>query len=156
MSFVGIEDLTGRIEVLVFGKVVERVGDLLEEDRVIMMDVRLSERQGSVRALAEDVRMVSPNTLVEHARVVATHKRYITETPKEFPSQKKVIIEFGKGAEPKLIEELSKILRALPRGDSGVDVKLLGSTIHTTFRIPDDSDTLLQLKEVPGVENVRV
>ncbi|MEP7162388.1 MAG: DNA polymerase III subunit alpha [Candidatus Moraniibacteriota bacterium] len=158
MYFVGLEDLSGRIEILVFGKVAERVGGFLAEDNLLLMDVRVSQRDGAVRLAADDVRKLGEDTLSQFSRVHATHQKYEEKKKIAAPEapEKKIVIEFGRSADPKLIEELSRVLRSLPPGDTCVSVKILGSTIHTTFRIRDDESTLSRLSELSGVENIRV
>src|SRR3989344_6901488 len=56
MLFVGIEDLTGSIEVLVFPSVLEQTSTTWQEDRIVMVRGRLSDRGGKLNLLCDSVK----------------------------------------------------------------------------------------------------
>lgn len=55
MYFVGLEDMTGRVEMLVFGKAAERTGDSWIPGEIVIVDARVSFKEGQLRCLAEGV-----------------------------------------------------------------------------------------------------
>ena len=58
MLFVGIEDLTGSIEVLVFPSVLEQTSTTWQEDRIVMVRGRLSDRGGKLNLLCDSVKVI--------------------------------------------------------------------------------------------------
>lgn len=157
LYFIGVEDLSGRVELLVFGKTVERVEGLLVEDEIVEIDLRVNRRDGSLRLAAEDVRRVGKNTVSQHARINATHAKYARDkasnTHAPAPTQKALIL-YAKDTPPSAVNELSKVLRTLPEGDTLITVKILGSTIRTSFVVQLDGAAITQIKTLPGVSEV--
>ncbi|MBP9697696.1 MAG: DNA polymerase III subunit alpha [Candidatus Moranbacteria bacterium] len=158
MYFVGLEDMTGRVEMLVFGKAAERTGDSWIEGEIVIVDARVSFKEGQLRCLAEGVEKISPDTLQHFARAEATrNKLERPRTPEPVPAtenHERLVITIG-GSEPtKTIETLSKLLKTLPTGAKKVSVKLAGTTIETTFSIITTEDNLAQIKTIDGVERV--
>lgn len=58
MMFVMLEDLGGKIEILVFPKVMETTGDMWEEGTIIFAEGKLSDKDGVFKLLGEDARKV--------------------------------------------------------------------------------------------------
>ncbi|MBP7060983.1 MAG: DNA polymerase III subunit alpha, partial [Candidatus Moranbacteria bacterium] len=75
MFFVGLEDMTGRIEMLVFGKAAEHTAASWIEGEIVIVDARVSHKDGSLKCLAEGVEKVSPETLTHFARAEATRTK---------------------------------------------------------------------------------
>ncbi len=58
MLFVELEDLTGKTEVLVFPNVLEKSATAWQEDKIIMVNGRLSDRFGNLKILCDSVKVV--------------------------------------------------------------------------------------------------
>lgn len=153
LYFIGLEDLSGRTELLVFGKTAERVAGLLIEDEMVEIDLKVQRKDGGLRLSADDVRRIGKNTVTQHERVAITRAKYIQKTIK--PSYK-ALITFAPGTDPSAVSELSKILRSLPTGDTQISVKILGSTIRTSFVTTLDTVAQAQIKSVAGVESITI
>ena len=54
MLFVKFEDLTGRTEILVFPKILARNPELWQQDKILMVKGRVSDKDGSPKILCED------------------------------------------------------------------------------------------------------
>lgn len=156
LYFIGVEDTSGRVELLVFGKTVERVEGVLVEDEIVEVDLKINRRDGALRLAAEDVRRVNKQTLSTHARIAATHAKYTKEKPEPRVTTKKALISFDKQAEAGAVNELSKVLRTLPEGDTLITVKILGSTIRTSFIVSLDSEACAKIQTLPGVIEVTI
>lgn len=55
MFFLGLEDLTDRIEVVVFPSVIERYPAALQENKIVFVTGRLDRREGEKKFLAEEI-----------------------------------------------------------------------------------------------------
>jgi DNA polymerase-3 subunit alpha len=58
MLFVEIEDTTGRIEALVFPTVLEQTATAWQEEKVVLISGRLSDRDGNLKILCDDVKVL--------------------------------------------------------------------------------------------------
>jgi DNA polymerase-3 subunit alpha len=58
MLFVEIEDLTGRIEALVFPKILEETATAWQEEKIVLINGRLSDRGGSLKILCDSVKVL--------------------------------------------------------------------------------------------------
>lgn len=55
MLFMGLEDLTDKIEVLVFPSVIERYASMLQENKIVFITGRLDHRNGEKKFIAEEI-----------------------------------------------------------------------------------------------------
>jgi DNA polymerase-3 subunit alpha len=55
MMFMNVEDLTDKIEVVVFPSVIENYGALLQENKIVFVVGRLDSRDGEKKFLAEEI-----------------------------------------------------------------------------------------------------
>ncbi|MGB4833649.1 MAG: DNA polymerase III subunit alpha [Candidatus Moraniibacteriota bacterium] len=155
LYFVTIEDMTGRIDILVFGKTAERVAGLLNEDEIVMIDLKVARKDGLLRLAADDVRRMDMETVAGFDRVTKTHEKYQHGKAAE-PRLPKICltIHCADTADSRLFDEIGKTLRHLPPGPVGVTLRLLGQTIATSFSIERTDETIQMLAALPGVTKV--
>lgn len=154
MYFVGLEDMSGRVEILVFGKTAERTGESWKEEEIVIVDARISQKDGTLKCIAEGVEKVSESTLHQFTRAEATRAK---TTATEVSFEKKhnhILITLQKDAPEKIIDHLSQCLKTIPMGPKKVSVKIEGSLIETTFSIAPTEEHLTQLRNIAGVESV--
>lgn len=159
MYFVGLEDMTGRIEALVFGKAAERTGESWIEGTVVIVDARISLRDGDLKCVAEGVEKVSPDTLHQFARAEATRTKLARSVPPveqmvPMNNKNKIIIALGATNPTQTIRVLSEYLKTLPSGDQKISVKIGTTIIETTFAINPSPEQLTDIKNIEGVESV--
>ncbi|OGI14786.1 MAG: DNA polymerase III subunit alpha [Candidatus Moranbacteria bacterium RIFCSPHIGHO2_01_FULL_54_31] len=163
MYFVGLEDMTGRVELLVFGKTAERTGESWIEDEIVIVDARVSHKDGTFKCVAEALERVSENTLHQFARIEATRaqndalrtKNAVPETAPQKNMSGRLIITIKNAAPAHIIEQLSHLLKAIPAGERQVAVRIQGATLETTFAIAPTAEHLKQIQNMDGVESVR-
>lgn len=162
MFFVGLEDMTGRIEMLVFGKTAEHTAGSWLEGEIVIVNARVSHKDGALKCIAESVEKISPETLTHFARTEATRAKLSRPVSKEAPdatsepktATKRLTITIG-GANPTgTIAKLSQLLKTMPSGDHTVSVKLGGTFIETTFIISPTSEYRKDIEAIEGVESV--
>lgn len=158
MFFVGLEDMTGRVEALVFGKTAEHTGDSWKEGAIVLVDARVSHKDGTLKCIAEGVEKVSPETLTHFARTEATRIKLarpasVPEPQPTISNENTLVITIG-GANPTgTIAKLSELLKSIPVGNRRVSVKMQGATIETTFAINPSPEHLAQIKAITGIES---
>lgn len=154
MYFVGLEDMTGRIEMLVFGKAAERTGESWIIGEVVIVDARFSNKEGDLKCMAEGVERISPNTLHQFARIEATRTKMEKPIMTEEASSEKILITLNASAPAQTIEQLSHLFKNIPAGPRKVAVRLQGATIETTFSIDPSPEHLAQIQAIDGVAAV--
>ena len=58
MLFVGIEDMTGQIEVIVFPSVLEKTANAWQEEKIVLVKGRLSDRDENLKILCDSVKVL--------------------------------------------------------------------------------------------------
>lgn len=157
LYFITLEDMTGRVDLLVFGKVAERVAWILVEDEIVMVDLKVAHKDGLLRLAADDVRRLSETAMADFERVTQTHAKYQPTQSEVRPPKETLLINCADTADSKLFDEIGKLLRQLPPGRTSVMLRLLGQNIQTSFRVENSEAThsaLTQLKGVTGVETL--
>jgi DNA polymerase-3 subunit alpha len=59
MLFVELEDLSGRIEVVVFPKILEQTAAAWQEDKIVLVSGRLNERDANLKLLCDNVKVIA-------------------------------------------------------------------------------------------------
>ncbi len=54
MAFVKLEDLTSKVEVVVFPSILERNPEIFQEDKIIFVEGRIDNKQGSLKIIADE------------------------------------------------------------------------------------------------------
>lgn len=147
MAFVTLEDLYGTVEVIVFPKVYQRYGDLLEEDSMVVVEGRLSCRED------EEPKIVCDNVYpLQRAR----------DTGNDHPPEKRLWLKISGDKPRNILEEIKSILKNSKRGNVPVYIyfereegkKAVMATRDLWVKL---DDTLLeQLDKLLGCECVKV
>jgi DNA polymerase-3 subunit alpha len=119
MFFIGLEDLTGRTEVLVFGKTAEQTDGFWKEDDIVLIDARVSHKDGQLRSIAESVERLSLDTLTQFERVRITREKSASEKAQKnenTTTAPKPLITLEEQTDAKLLSELSAFLRPYRKG----------------------------------------
>ncbi len=167
MFFVSLEDMTGRIELLVFGRTAEQTDGSWIPDEVVIVDARVSHKDGMLKCVAESLERVSPDTLHQFARIEATReKNQVLREQNEaaaaslstsIPSSSgKLLISLAPEKNPKIVNDLSHFLKTVPAGPIKVAVKIQGSVIETTFSVALAPEHLERIQALEGVTGTRI
>jgi len=151
MFFVGLEDMTGRVELLVFGKAAERTGESWIPGEVVIVDARISHKDGTLKCMAEGVEKISPDILAQFARAEATRTKMQRPEPAPTAPPEKLLITIDKSAPAQTIELLSQLFKNIPAGNKKVAVRIQEATIETTFALNPSPEHLAHIKAIPGV-----
>ncbi len=76
MLFVMMEDTLGKIEALVFPKVLEKIASVWEEEKMVIVDGRLSDKDGVYKLIVDDAKELNRGEIENFMRVEATKKAY--------------------------------------------------------------------------------
>ena len=80
MYFAMLENTRGKIECVVFPRTYEQTGASWENDRLVRVTGKLTEKDGQYKLLAESVTALSPEEIITLKRIEATRKKYAKQT----------------------------------------------------------------------------
>jgi len=125
MAFFTLQDLTGSIEVLVFPKTMEKVLPFLENDRIIQVSGKMSDKDEEFKLLADDIQILPNDELygmalseMEKGKGVTLHMQSlanmealqtIKEILQQFPGNAQVYLSVGTGSAAKKIKTQSLV-----------------------------------------------
>lgn len=154
MMFVTIEDRRGRIEALVFPTVLERTQTLWIENRVIIAEGKLSDKDGVLKILIDSAKELTDAEVMQFQRVEATKKKFHdAHSEKDGFALRRITIVLSPAAPQTIIESISALLMRCAAGGARVRIRHGGITIETSFAINPSSD-LTAIEKVPGVLSV--
>jgi len=139
MAFVTIEDMRGRIELLVFPKILETTGVLWQEEKIIIADGKLSDKDGSFKLIVDDAKAINSQEVEDFRRVLATQEK--NKKPNEKISAKKIILILPATADNSSIAKLSQIFNLCQLGDTKVFLNINNTQIQTEYNITFDTQT---------------
>lgn len=165
MYFITLEDMKGKIELLVFPKVLERVATLWVEEKMIIAEGRLSDKDGAYKLVVDDAKELNKAEIENYLRVEATKRAYgsssddqnppatpiaTTDTNHKIdtPSQAtKLIVTLPANATPSMIQELQKIFTSCKNGDCKVFLHHQANKLETPFSVQHHPDLFAQIRK---------
>jgi DNA polymerase-3 subunit alpha len=174
MLFVTLEDMDTKIEVLVFPKILESTGSIWEEGKVILAGGRLSDKDGQMKLLAENAKVISQKEVENFQRVLATQKKNGDapknnhRPPNASPSMikdasseedcvfsaKKLLVEFPGSFDKKILKDLAALLDRCQPGETRVYLKIGQNKLETPYSIKKTGNLLDRLNSL--VPNARI
>ena len=140
MYFVNLEDLTGHAEVLVFGKLAETSGTLLQEDEIITMMVKIRFAEGAARLSAESIQVVRKESLASEDRISFTQE-----------IMQGLTIQVSETATKEDLSKLSALLARFPEGQTAIIIHFQGKRIRTSRDLALSETEITTLKQLPFV-----
>lgn len=174
MLFVTLEDMKGKIEVLVFPKVLERLASVWEEERMIIADGRLSDKDGMYKLIVDDAKELNRAEIENYLRIEATKKTYnVNDDDKNPPpvatdsnsdsgsnsgsvnySANKLIVTLPGSATPDMIHRLQNVFNTCKAGSCKVFLHHQENRLETPFSIEHHPTLLEEIKAIITDGNV--
>ncbi|HAR99873.1 MAG: polymerase III catalytic subunit, DnaE type protein [Candidatus Moranbacteria bacterium GW2011_GWC2_37_73] len=181
MLFVMLEDTKGKIEVLVFPKVLERIGSVWEEERMIIAEGRLSDKDGVYKLIVDEAKELNRSEIENYLRVEATKKTYgvkdeddnnkndpptpsgdsgnqqqIIDNNPATQATRKLIITLPRNATPEIIHNLSKFFNTCAIGQCKVFLHHQENKLETPFSIEHSPTLLDEIKKIVNGGNAEL
>ncbi|MFC1622933.1 DNA polymerase III subunit alpha [Patescibacteria group bacterium] len=173
MAFVTIEDLKGKIELLVFPYILEQTGAVWQEDNIVLATGKVSDKDGSFKLLAENATIVNSQEVENYQRVLETQKKNgnqikqqstqedhlkpqtqeKTPTPKATSNPKKMTITLAQDQEK--MKALSQILESCKFGETKILIQIENNIIETNYSIEANTKTLQRIKDLLGKNTIQ-
>ena len=162
MYFVGIEDLTGRIEVLVFPRVAAETETLWAEDGIIVVEGKVNRRDGSTKVMAESGQKLDEAEVDRYRSLKFTREknrkpeRQNGSDHNTVPGpEEQITIALDEASAAAALGELSSLFGALPKGLTRIFLSVAGQTVRTAFSVTIDDATRERLVTMHGVRGIR-
>ncbi len=159
MYFATIEDGLGKMEVLVFPKILERDFDLWKEENIVLLKGRYSEKDGEAKLLCESGVIVDEKQMKqyendEQASQNTFNKNKTKNTTTINTHPKAVTIEILPETLPKITELISKALK----GDTRIYLTTPDSNkkLKTSYRVEYSDDFLRKARAIAGSDKVKI
>jgi len=133
MLFVTIEDMDTKIEVLVFPKVLESSGSVWQEDKVVLVSGKVSDKDGVFKILADSAKTINPEEVAQFKRILETQKKNGSHAPAA--SQSELLITLPQDTNREILQSLSQYLSRCPQGKTKIYISLRGNKIETSYNI---------------------
>ena len=178
MLFVMMEDTKGKIEVLVFPKVLERIGSVWEEERMIIAEGRLSDKDGVYKLIVDEAKELNRGEIENYLRVEATKKTYGAkdDDDKNEPpttsgdngnqqtissnlteqTTRKLVVTLPRNATPEIIHNLSKFFNTCTVGPCKVFLHHQENKLETPFSIEHSPTLLDEIKTIVNGGNAEL
>lgn len=147
MAFVTIEDLRGRIELLVFPNALETTGALWQEEKIIIADGKLSDKDGSFKLIVDDAKIINTQEVEDFKRVLATQEKNHKTTDEKI-SAPKITITIPTNANKSIIAKLSQIFDLCKLGETKVFLNINNTKIQTAYSIELSTQTLENIRNI--------
>ena len=152
MLFVTLEDMEGSIEVLVFPKVLEITGSIWEEDKIVLVGGKLSNKDGELKILCDRIKLVNQDELDKFQRILDTQK----SNGINFDKCLKIIISFPETSGQEKIKKLSEFFGRCERGETKVYLNINNSKLETPYCIKFSAELKDSLEKIIPDGNIEV
>jgi DNA polymerase III subunit alpha len=151
MAFVGIEDALGhKMEVIAFPKIIDQYAGLLEEGTIILASGKISDKDGTLKLLCDEVRRVTHDEIERYETMEKQRK----VEQKQRDSSKKVFIPLPQGTDSDLLRKVSAVLSEAPPGDSRIYLEIKKdqssevNRLETPYQIRYDKDVAKNIQDI--------
>ena len=153
MMFATIEDLKGKIELLIFPKTLERIGSIWQEDRIVLVEGKLSNKDGVFKILAEDAKEINQQELESFKRVLHTQKSNGHFEKKDAPIEnEKLTIILPPGSSQMTLKNISDTLGVCKFGKTRIYLSLNGSKMETSYSVAIGKDLIEKIEKTTGAK----
>ncbi|MDX9913332.1 MAG: DNA polymerase III subunit alpha [Candidatus Moranbacteria bacterium] len=154
MAFVTIEDLRGRIELLIFPNVLESTGAVWQEEKIILADGKLSDKDGSFKLIVDDAKIVNDEEMNKFRRILVTQEK--NNHPVKKIKAQKITITIPLTADKSTIGKLSQLFDSCKLGETKIFLFLDGTTMQTNYSLELDSSIIEKIEEIIPKENIKI
>jgi len=151
MLFVTVEDLDGKLEILIFPKLLEATGSpFWVEDKVILASGKVSDKDGEFKVLADSVKAVTKEEVEHFKRIQKTHATNGTVSGltalDNFGRERsdryagKIIITLPPNSNQEILKKLSGFFDKCEMGSTKVYLSINNSKLETPYCVKSRDD----------------
>lgn len=156
MVFATLEDLTGKIEILVFPRLLTENPEIWVEGNIVCVKGKLSDKDGVFKLLAEEIRKINLNDAGKYSEEHNSDK-----IEEENIIKRSINITVPQRDSQITLKKLSEFLNSANRGEYTVYISVPTSDtsykkIKTSKEIANTEAVLGLLSEIVGKENIKI
>jgi len=153
MAFVQFEDAGGqKMEAIVFPKTLEQYNGLWVDGNIVLITGKISDKDGSLKILADEVRLVNQDEIERFKVVEAERAKEMEMRAKD----QKLHITLPPNASSELLRQISSVLSSAPAGYCKVFLELSQGRLETPYRITYDANLSGKLQGIADGIRIRV
>lgn len=145
MMFVTIEDTRGRVELLIFPKILENTESTWQEDKVIVAEGTLSDKDGNFKLLVDSAKEINQQELENFKRIEATHRKNGYNEKNNCP---RIVITLPNDSTKVTFKKLSEFFDKCKSGNSKIYLKINNTKLETPYSIKNSADILSKIKSI--------
>ena len=154
MIFANLEDLTGKIEILVFPKLLESNSEIWEEGNVVFIKGKVSDKDGVFKLLAESVRKIDLDEAKNYKPPLASLDQ------EENKNKNSINITVPNADTKNVLMKLSSLLNSANAGNCEVYISVPSAggeykKIKTSRDVECDEGVLEEIRKVVGERGVK-
>ncbi|MCX6763126.1 MAG: DNA polymerase III subunit alpha [Candidatus Moranbacteria bacterium] len=142
MLFVMLEDMDGKMEILVFPKLLEATASFWEEDKVIWASGKISDKDGEFKLLCDSAKEITKQELEHFKRIQRTHENNVHSNNQ---NKFKIIITLPPNSSPEMLKKLSLHFDRCEAGTAKVFVNINGAKLETPYCVQTSADLKTQI-----------
>jgi DNA polymerase-3 subunit alpha len=149
MMFVSIEDIDSAMELIVFPKVLDATANFWEEDKIILAQGKISDKDGNFKLLVDRVTAVDNDEVEKFKRILATKKANgENDSAQKNQSPQKVVIKVPANSDQLLLKNLSAYFNKCEAGDAKIYLEINGTKLETPFCVKKPTDLEIAVKNL--------
>jgi len=166
MMFNTIEDGIGKMEILVFPKTLEKDPEIWQEEKIVLIKGKLSDKDGEYKLLCEEVNLVDEAELQTFKKegkkegfgVNSSFNNEIGNNQIKTEKTHDITVHITKNQAQEKLSAISKLLKNVTSGNSKIFITTEGRAgkLEIPQKIGYSKEIVAQLTKIVGKENVKV
>jgi len=157
MLFVTLEDVDGKIELLIFPKVLETTGSIWEEEKVVLASGKISNKDGVYKLLCDSAKTINQEEIEKFKRVLQTQKINNNSAAKNTDdSDPKIIITLPNSSNQDTLKKLSTLFGQCTAGPKKIFLEINGAKLKTPFSITPPENVQAMIEQIAPGATVRI
>jgi DNA polymerase-3 subunit alpha len=147
MVFATLEDMKGRVELLIFPKILESLGDLFQEEKIIVATGTISDKDGVFKLLVDTAKAITTQEVENFKRIELTHQKNgapkrdfdFSKIPANTTQEnKRLLIALPENTDQEIIKKLSQFFDKCEAGAMKVYISIGNARLETPYCIQDN------------------
>lgn len=137
MMFITLEDLNGKIEMLAFPKILEQIEGTLAEDKMILAEGKLSDKDGNFKLIIDSAKEITQSEMDNFRRIQATRKanEHKNINPSSQNKKARLLITLPDNSSQDILKKLSQFFDQCTLGGMKVYISVNNSQLETPYCI---------------------
>ncbi|MCK4919108.1 MAG: DNA polymerase III subunit alpha [Candidatus Pacebacteria bacterium] len=151
MVFAILEDLTGKIEALVFPRLLDQNQEIWTEGSIVWIKGKLSDKDGVFKMLAEEIKRINMNEAKSYSQKYQKREEKLKNS---------IQIKIPQENSKEIMQKISEILKSAKEGDSQVFVSIPSASgnyqkIKTLKDIEKSEGIIEKIRGIVGEDNLK-